>query len=61
MTDKVKRYDLVQFGDYSSVGVMEESENGDWIRAEDYDDLRRRDVQTKRESKNYPYPKAADK
>ena len=40
MADKVKRYDLIQQGDYSQVeGVMTEVSNGDWITAEDYDSL----------------------
>lgn len=40
MTNKVKRYDLKQEGDYSQVeGVMTEVSNGDWVSADDYDTL----------------------
>lgn len=40
MASDVKRYDLEQHGDYSqSEGVMTEVGNGDWVRAEDYDEL----------------------
>jgi hypothetical protein len=41
MNDKVKRYDLMQEGEYSQrEGVINEVGNGDWVRAEDYDALR---------------------
>lgn len=37
---EVERYDLEQHGDYSqSEGVMTKVSNGDWVRADDYDDL----------------------
>lgn len=39
----VTRYDLFQEGNYSQTeGVMHEASNGDWVKYEDYDNLKDR-------------------
>lgn len=39
MSHKLKRYDLIQRGDYQPYGTMDECSDGDWVRASDYDSL----------------------